>query len=204
MDGWSRAAPVVIVLAAGCSSSPPAPQTPQGGPPPPAPVQRRPDGIRYGVAGGLGVGTSRQGAAPTSTPGLAALGSLWVGLSVDDIVVFALRVDAGGVTNDALGNLGLHLALFPAGSSHGPVGDLQFFADAALAEPLSQGSGVGASPSSSSTIGGVGRLGVAWERWRLGMVAVGPFLAGQFVRGGGDAQSAALGGVSASFSTGHR
>jgi hypothetical protein len=203
------AAPVVAaVTAAGPSGQPPSPPAvaivpapvPPVAPPPslvaPPPARRRPDGIRYGIAAGFGVGAARVDPAPRSTTGVAALGTLWVGLSTSDLLVVALRVDVGGVLSAALGDLGVHVALFPAGDHPGPMGDLQMFVDACLGGPIAQGSAPGTSTSTSIT--GLGRIGVAWERWRVATVALGPFLAGQMARGG-EAQEAVLGGISASF-----
>ncbi len=154
------------------------------------------------MGAGLGVGLSRPGSAPQSTAGVAALGTIWVGLSTSDLVVVALRVDVGGVVSDALGDLGVHFAFFPAGGSPGPVGDLQMFVDACLGGPIAQGSAPGS--TSTTSITGLGRIGVAWERFRVATVALGPFLGGQMARGGGESQAAVLGGVSASFTVDRR
>ena len=35
--------------------------------------------------------------APRTTTGVAALGTLWVGVSTSDLLIVALRVDVGGV-----------------------------------------------------------------------------------------------------------
>jgi hypothetical protein len=153
----------------------------------------------YGVAGGIGIGSTRAGTEPRPSAGLAALGSLFVGLAPNDLVELAVRVDAGTVGSDGLGVLGAHLAVFPGGNRPGPVGDLSMFLDLGIGGSLSPSTGTPGPTASKTSITGVGRVGVAWERWRSGRVAFGPFLAGEAARGGDHAQAAALAGMAASF-----
>jgi hypothetical protein len=184
---------VVVYALAGASLLGCAPAAPAV-PPPGAPVrqQHRPDGLIYNVAGGIGVGGTRAVPHATLNPGLAALAGLTVGLSGWDWIIVGLRVDVGVVGPDSLGDLGVHLSLFPGANGVGPLRDFQLFADATIGSPLvSQGNTGGAI--------GMGRIGIAWERWRLSSVSIGPFLAGQTARGAAETQSAAFVGVSASF-----
>ena len=168
-------------------------------PPPPVPVRRRPNGLTYGGAATVGVGLSGTGAARQSAEtGLAALGSIWVGFSGYDWVVVALRIDAGVVHGDTLGAIGVHVALYPGAHRPGPIGDLLVFADAGVGGPLAT--------STDSAAGSpalpLGRIGVAWERGRLGPLRIGPTFTGQVVRGSGLSQVAALIGVEASIHPG--
>jgi hypothetical protein len=199
-----RAALVAIaIVTAGCApgftppwaSSPPAPPPPGSPPPPPLPDRRRPDGIVYGGGAGVGVGVARASGSKVVTPGVAALGSLLVGLSVQDWVVLGLRVDASVAADDGLGDIGAHLGVFPGADGKGAIRDLQIFAEACVGGPLAQ-----AGSTTSGSVTGLGRIGVAWERWRISTVSVGPFLAGQFARASTDAQASALAGVSLTFS----
>jgi hypothetical protein len=198
----ARAALVAIALVtAGCapgftppwaSSSPPAPGSAL---PPPGPERRRPDGVVYGGAGGIGLGVARPSGTKVVSPGLAAIGSLLVGLSVQDWVVIALRVDASVAANDGLGDIGAHLGVFPGARGSGAIRDLQIFAEGCVGGPLAQ-----AGSTTSGSVTGLGRIGVAWEQWRISSVSVGPFVAGQFARASTDAQASALAGVSFTFS----
>jgi hypothetical protein len=166
-------------------------------PPPPPPSQHRQDGIVYMGAGGVGAGFSRQGNAKTETGGFAAVGSLGVGYSYKDWVIVGLRVDASVAAGDGIGDIAAHVAVFPGADRTGAVRDLQLFADGGVGGPLAQ-----SGTSSSSSITGVGRVGVVWERFRLSSVSIGPWIAGQIARSAGDAQAAALAGVSLTFTSG--
>ena len=188
--------PAVAVAADGAVAASASP-SPAGVPSSPAIApHRRPDGLAYGAAAGLGAGISRAASAKVPSAGFAALGSIWVGLSGFDVVVVGLRIDAGLVGRDGSGDVALHVAGFPGARSPGPVRDFMVFADAGVGGPLSLSSGVS---FGAGGVGGLGRVGVAWERWRLRGTALGPFLAVEAGRAGGVTQSAALAGVGASL-----
>lgn len=170
-------------LASAAADLPPPP------PPPPSSVPRRPAGLAYGVVAGLGLGSSRVAPQTKTTAGVAALGSIWAGSSVADLLVIAARFDASLVNGAAVADVALHLAFFPAADRPGPARDFVVFADGGVRPPTSAG----------SHFAGVGRLGVGWERWRLGPVMVGPFLAGQVACGEDGSDAAVEGGVGASL-----
>jgi hypothetical protein len=184
-----------VIIPAGAPAPPPGIE--RAPPPPPPPAQHRQDGIIYMGGGGVGAGLSRPDGAKVDAPGFAALGFLGVGYSYKDWVIVGLRVDASVAAGDGLGDIGVHFALFPGADGAGPIRDLQVFADAGVGGPLAQ-----SGTSSGGSITGIGRIGVAWERWRLSSVAIGPFVAGQIARGASDAQASALAGVSLTFSSG--
>jgi hypothetical protein len=160
--------------------------------PPPARPPQRPDGIVYGAAAGVGGGLWRAATATTPSPGFAALGSIWVGASGFDLVVVGLRIDVGLVGSGGTGDVALHLAAFPGARSRGPIRDFMLFADAGIGGPLSLSSGLS---FGASGVAGIGRVGVAWEGWRIRSAALGPFLAAEAERGAGITQSAALTGI---------
>jgi hypothetical protein len=160
-------------------------------PPPPPPSsseRRRVTGLTYGIDAGLGLGSARTTPATAATASFAALGSLWAGLSASDVAVIAVRVDGSLVAGSGVADVVLHLALFPAADRAGRAHDFMIFADGGVCPP-----------AAGAPIEGVGRLGFGWEPWRLGPVVVGPFLAGQIARGGGDADAAVIAGMGASL-----
>lgn len=159
---------------------------------PPAKRAFRPDGLVYGAAAGIGAGLWRATTATTLSPGFAALGSIWVGASALDLLVVGLRIDVGLVGSGGTGDLALHLAGFPGARSRGPIRDVMLFADAGIGGPLSLSSGLS---FGAGGVAGTGRVGVAWEGWRIRSAALGPFLAAEAERGGGVTQSAALTGI---------
>ncbi len=188
------ASPPAQPLAVAGGEDPRAPASPAGAPPPLAPPRppRRPDGIAYGAAAGIGPGLWRASTAATPSPGFAALGSIWVGLAGFDALVVGLRIDVGLVGSGGTGDIALHLAGFPAAGGSGPIRDLMLFADAGVGGPLSLTSGLS---FGTGGVAGIGRVGAAWERWRVRSAALGPFLAAEAERGAGIMQTAALGGL---------
>jgi hypothetical protein len=110
-------------------------------------------------------------------------------------MLLAVRVDADTVASDGLGDIGVHLAVYPGGNRPGPVADFNAFVDLGIGGALSTSSGA----PRSTGVAGVGRVGVAWERFRQGRIAFGPFLAGEAARGSGQVQAAALVGLSVSL-----
>jgi hypothetical protein len=157
----------------------------------PGPPRRRPLGMVFGAAAGLGLASARSFPATRATAGFAAIGSFQVGLPVTDLAMIALRLDAAYLNGTTLADLALHLGVFPGASRPGPAADLMIFADGGLRIPTS----VSAAPG----VTGVGRIGVGWERWKLGPTVIGPFLCGQIARGGGEADATVLAGVGATL-----
>jgi hypothetical protein len=158
---------------------------------PPEPPRRRPFGMVFGAAGGLGLASARTSPATRATGGFAALGSFDVGLPVTDLALLALRLDAAFLNGTTIADLTLHLAVFPGAARPGPVSDLMIFADGGARIPTSG--------TMASGVTGVARIGVGWERWNVKSAVVGPFLCGQVARGGGEADAAVLAGVGASL-----
>ena len=157
-------------------------------PPPPSSERRRVTGLTYGVDVGLGLGSARLAPRTQATASFAALGSLWAGLSASDVAVIAVRIDGSLVAGSGVADAALHVALFPAADRSGPAHDFMVFIDGGLRLP-----------AAGAPVEGMGRVGAGWEPWRLGPVVVGPFLAGQIARGGGDADAAVIAGMGASL-----
>jgi hypothetical protein len=153
---------------------------------PPAPPPRPPLGVVLGAAGGLGLASARSYPATSTTGGIAAFASLRAGLPVVDHAVISLRLDAAFLNGATVADGTLEAAIFPGTARY-----LMIFADGGIRIPT----GVATAPGAT----GVGRLGVGWERWRLGPTVVGPFLCGQVARGGGEADAAVLAGLGASL-----
>jgi hypothetical protein len=161
----------------------------------PPPPQQRPDGIAYGAIAGLGGGLSRNATAAQPSAAFAALGSIWVGFASLDLFLVGLRIDAG-VVGDGLGDVALHLACFPGARGSGAERDFKLFVEAGIGGPLSITNGLS---FGQNGVAGIGRVGVAWERWRVRGAPIGPFLAVQTAHGGGLDQTAALAGFGVSI-----
>jgi hypothetical protein len=168
--------------------------------PPPLPPQQRGDGLAYGAAAGLGGGISRAMTARRPSAAFAALGSIWVGLAALDLFLVGLRIDAG-VAGQGLDDVTLHLAWFPGARGSGPVRDLKVFGEAGIGGPLSFDSGL---TFGQNGVAGIGRAGVAWERWRIRGASIGPFVAVHAARGGGLDHTAVLAGLGVSIFAGPR
>jgi len=179
-------------LAVAAGDRPGAPVQSAGSRPAPASPQRRPDGVAYGAAAGLGGGLGRAASAINPSPGFAALGSIWIGYSALDLVLVGLRIDVGLVGSGGTGDVALHLAGFPAGRSRGPIRDFLLFADAGIGGPVSLSNGLS---FGAGGVAGIGRVGVGWEGWRIRSAVLGPFLAAETERGPNITQTAALTGL---------
>jgi hypothetical protein len=160
---------------------------------PEEPLRRRPGGIAYGFAAGLGVAATRIPPATETTPSFGALGSLWVGYAPADLVTLAVRVDLPFVAGVGRTDVALHVALYPAAYARGSVRDFMIFVDGGVRLPTASGSTTG-----DPQAGGAARLGLAWERWLVGPLQLGPFVSGEISRGGPEADGALLVGISAS------
>lgn len=176
-------APVVVVA--------PPPGATAAAPPPP---QRRGDGVAYGAAVGIGGGISRPGTATRPSDQLAALASIWVGVSAIDLFLIGVRIDAG-VVGEGIGDLALDVACFPGARGSGPVRDFKLFGEVGIGGPLVVNNGVS---FGQNGVAAVGRAGFAWERWQVSGVPIGPFLEVQTAHGGGLDQTAVLAGVGVS------
>jgi hypothetical protein len=193
-----EAAPVSTPSAAPAavtSASAPAPPLPPSPLPPPPLPRRRPEGLVYGVDAGIGLGSTRNAPATRATASFAAFGSLLIGIWPSDFLLLAGRIDASLLNGAGVAIIAVHLGLYPGAESPGLLRNFMLFADGGAAVPISGTSGL----SNAPPIAGAARIGVGWQRWRVGPALVGPLLCGQIVRAAGEADAAVLGGLTASL-----
>ncbi len=186
--------PAPVVAAAG--PPPPAPPSPPPPPPlPPSGARPRPDGLVYGVDLGIGLASSRFAPATQVTPAFAGLGSILIGTWSTDFLLVAGRLDASLLNGNGVADLAVHLGLFPGAGLPGWRRDFTLFVDAGLATPIATGSSTSTAPS----LAGMARIGVGFQRWRVGPTVLGPLLCGEIVRSSGEADAALLGGITGSI-----
>jgi hypothetical protein len=188
---------------AGPQSAPVAGPPPPPPPPPPSPflppgVRPRPESLVYGIDLGVGLGSSHLAPTTQATAAFAALGSIVIGTWATDFFFIAGRLDATLLNGGGVGDLAVHLGLFPGAGRYGWRRDFTLFVDGGIATPFALSSTV---TTTAPSVAGMARIGVGLQRWQVGPTVLGPLLCGQIIHSSGEADAALLAGITAIISS---